>query len=127
MIANGMYNKNNLANSRSLRNNMTKEERKLWYECLRNIKEVHFYRQKPIGNYIADFYCPKLKLVIELDGSQHYQDKEIAKDEIRTRELSKHKGITVLRIPNNQVTSNFTGVCEYIYNLVNQYTNDSPD
>ena len=86
----GMYNKNNIAIARKLRKDMTREERKLWHECLRKLP-IKFYRQKPIGNYIADFYCPKLHLVIELDGSQHYQDKGIVYDTERTKELSKYK------------------------------------
>ena len=113
----GMYNKNNTAIARKLRKDMTREERKLWYECLRKLP-IRFYRQKPIGNYIADFYCPKLHLVIELDGSQHYQDKGIAYDANRSRELNRYKDIRVLRIPNNQINQNFDGVCEYIYGLV---------
>ena len=112
-----MYNKNNTAIARKLRKDMTREERKLWYECLRKLP-IRFYRQKPIGNYIADFYCPKLHLVIELDGSQHYQDKGIAYDMSRSRELNRYKDIKVLRIPNNQINQNFDGVCEYIYGLV---------
>ena len=114
-----MYNKDNIAIARKLRKDMTCEERKLWYECLRELP-VRFYRQKPIGNYVADFYCPKLHLVIELDGSQHYQDKGIDYDTERTKELSKYKGIKVLRIPNNQIDQNFNGVCEYIYAMVNK-------
>lgn len=114
-----MYNKDNIAIARKLRKDMTREERKLWYECLRELP-VRFYRQKPIGNYVADFYCPKLHLVIELDGSQHYQDKGIVYDTERTKELSKYKGIKVLRIPNNQIDQNFNGVCEYIYAMVNK-------
>ena len=114
-----MYNKDNIAIARKLRKDMTREERKLWYECLRGLS-VRFYRQKPIGNYVADFYCPKLHLVIELDGSQHYQDKGIVYDMERTKELTKYKGIKVLRIPNNQIDQNFNGVCEYIYAMVNK-------
>ena len=114
-----MYNKDNVAIARKLRKDMTREERKLWYDCLRNLP-IRFYRQKPIGNYIADFYCLKLKLVIELDGSQHYQDKGIVYDTERTKELSKYKEIKVLRIPNNQIDQNFNGVCEYIYAMVNK-------
>ena len=114
-----MYNKDNIAIARKLRKDMTREERKLWHECLRKLP-IKFYRQKPIGNYIADFYCPKLHLVIELDGSQHYQDKGIVYDTERTKELSKYKGIRVLRIPNNQIDQNFNGVCEYIYAMVNK-------
>ena len=114
-----MYNKDNISIARKLRKNMTREERKLWYECLRGLP-VRFYRQKPIGNYVADFYCPKLHLVIELDGSQHYQDKSIVYDTERTKELTKYKGIKVLRIPNNQIDQNFNGVCWYIYATVNK-------
>ena len=113
-----MYNKDNIAIARKkLRKDMTCEERKPWYECLRELP-VRFYRQKPIGNYVADFYCPKLHLIIELDGSQHYQAKGIVYDTERTKELSKYKGIKVLRIPNSQIDQNFDGVCEYIYGLV---------
>ena len=112
-----MYNKDNIPIARKLRRDMTCEERKLWYDCLRNLP-IRFYRQKPIGNYIADFYCPKLHLVIELDGSQHYKDKGIAYDMSRSRELNRYKDIKVLRIPNNQINQNFDGVCEYIYGLV---------
>lgn len=115
----GMYNKDNIAIARKLRKDMTRGERKLWYECLRGLP-VRFYRQKSIGNYVADFYCPKLHLVIELDGSQHYQDKGMVYDTERTKELSKYKGIKVLRIPNNQIDQNFNGVCEYIYAMVNK-------
>ena len=82
-----MYNKDNIAIARKLRKDMTREERKLWYECLRELP-VRFYRQKPIGNYVADFYCPKLHLVIELDGSQHYQDKGIVYDTERRYNLN---------------------------------------
>ena len=118
----GMYNKNNISVARKLRANATPEERKLWYECLR-LLPVRFQRQKPIGDYIVDFYCPKLHLVIELDGSQHYSDKGIAYDEVRSNILSQFKQIKVLRIPNSEIRQNFTGVCEYIYCLVDAYLN----
>lgn len=99
-------------NARNLRKNMTKEERHLWYDFLRNYP-VRFLRQKVIDQYIADFYCREAKLVIELDGSQHYSIEGLIKDQIRTSRLE-DRGLTVLRIPNNAVTCNFTGVCEYI-------------
>lgn len=70
-----------------------------------------------IGNYIVDFYCSSLQLVIELDGSQHYQKIESVKDDERTRYLNSC-GIQVLRIPNNEITGNFAGVCQYIDNLI---------
>ena len=102
--------------ARKLRKNMTKEERHLWYDFLKNYP-VRFSRQKIIGIYIADFYCPEVKLVIELDGSQHYGKNHMQKDEERT-EFFKLYGIQVIRIPNNQVNQNFAGVCAYIDNIV---------
>ena len=91
---------------------MTKEERKLWYNFLRNYP-VRFLRQKVIDQYIADFYCHDARLVIELDGSQHYEERGLLRDAIRSERLES-RGLTVLRIPNNAVNQNFTGVCEYI-------------
>ena len=101
-----------------LRKNMTKEERHLWYDFLRYYP-VKFLRQKILGRYIADFYCAKVNLVIELDGSGHYTEIGIEKDNERTNYLEKY-GITVVRIPNNEVNQNFRGVCEYIDNFVSQ-------
>ena len=98
--------------ARELRKNMTKEERHLWHDFLRTYP-VRFLRQKVIGNYIADFYCHQAQLVIELDGSQHYELVGQRKDFIRTQRLQKW-GLTVLRIPNNAVTGQFREVCEYI-------------
>lgn len=69
--------------AKTLRKNMTKEERHLWYDFLRSYP-VRFLRQKVIDNYIADFYCHEARLIIELDGSQHYEDKGLLKDKIRT-------------------------------------------
>ena len=103
-------------NAKLLRKNMTKEERRLWHGFLKFYK-VRFLRQKVIGNYIVDFYCAQARLVIELDGSQHYEDKAVEYDSERSEFLNS-KGIEVVRIPNNQVTENFYGVCEYIDNLV---------
>ena len=99
-------------NARNLRKNMTKEERHLWYDFLRK-HPVRFYRQKVLGRYIVDFYCAEAKLVVELDGSQHYDLHEIEKDNERTAFLEQY-GLSVLRIPNNEVMQNFRGVCEYI-------------
>ena len=99
-------------NAKALRKNMTKEERHLWYDFLRTYS-VRFLRQKVIDNYIADFYCNRAHLVIELDGSQHYEEKGLLRDRIRTEKIEQ-RGLTVLRIPNNEVNYNFRGVCEYI-------------
>ena len=106
------YNKNNIPLARELRKNMTPQEKKLWYDFLRSY-QPRFQRQKPIGNYIADFYCAKAKLVIELDGSGHYSEEQKVKDNARTLELE-GMNIDVLRICNLDVDRNFIGVCEYI-------------
>ena len=106
------YKKSNIPIAKILRKNMTPWERKLWYDFLRNYP-VRFQRQKAIGNYIADFYCAKAALIIELDGGGHYYKNQSIKDEIRTAELEKMK-LKVIRICNLDVDKNFRGVCEYI-------------
>ena len=80
------YNKANIPLAKTLRKNMTPWERKLWYEFLRYYP-VRFQRQKAIGNYIADFYCAKARLVVELDGGGHYTAEQTEKDIVRTKEL----------------------------------------
>ncbi len=99
-------------NAKNLRKNMTKEERHLWYDFLRDYP-VRFLRQKVIDNYIVDFYCNEARLIIELDGSQHYEEKGLKKDKIRTTKIE-NRNLTVMRIPNNEINNNFRGVCEYI-------------
>ena len=99
-------------NARALRKEMTKEERHLWYDFLRNYP-VRFLRQKVIDNYIVDFYCHDARLIIELDGSQHYEKEGLLKDKLRTEHLES-RNLTVIRISNNEVMRNFRGVCEYI-------------
>ena len=106
------HNKQFVPFAKQLRKNMTKEERHLWYDYLRN-HPARFFRQKVLGKYIVDFYCAQAKLVIELDGSQHYEDEELIKDTERTAFLEGY-GLTVIRIPNNEINRNFRGVCEYI-------------
>ena len=103
-------------NSRVLRKNMTKEERHLWYDFLKTYP-VRFNRQKVLGKYIADFYCNTAKLVIELDGSQHFEEKGLVQDAQRTEYLEQY-GLTVIRIANNMVNRRFDEVCEYIDNFV---------
>ena len=105
-------------NARTLRKSMTKEERHLWYDFLRNYP-VRFLRQKVIDNYIVDFYCHRARLIIELDGSQHYEEKGLLKDKIRTEKIEQ-RNLTVIRIPNNEINKNFEGVCMYIDNAVKQ-------
>ena len=104
--------------AKELRKNMTKEERHLWYDFLKGYP-VRFQRQKILGHYIADFYCAKANLVVELDGSQHYENDGPMKDQVRTAFLEGY-GLTVLRIPNHAVSQNFSGVCEYIDDRVQQ-------
>ena len=99
-----------------LRKNMTPEENHLWYDYLKKY-QIRFLRQKVIDNYIADFYCSKAKLVIELDGSQHYTEEGLLKDRIRT-EIISERNIMVVRILNRDVKKNFPGVCAYIDNIV---------
>ena len=112
------HNKALVTNAKNLRKNMTKEERHLWYDFLRPYP-VRFLRQKILGKYIVDFYCAEAKLIVELDGSQHYEDKEMEYDAERTTYLELY-GVRVLRIPNNEVNQNFSGVCEYIDLAVKQ-------
>ncbi len=97
---------------------MTKEERKLWYEFLRDYK-IRFLRQKVIVHYIVDFYCHRARLIIELDGSQHYEISGEIRDNTRTAHLEK-RNLTVLRIPNSLVNEQFAGLCEYIDCLVRE-------
>jgi len=112
------HNKTLVPLAKQLRREMTKEERHLWYDFLRS-HPVRFSRQKVLGKYIADFYSAEAKLVIELDGSHHYEADEVQKDADRTVFLEGY-GLTVIRIPNNEVNQNFQGVCEYINAVVKQ-------
>lgn len=110
------YNKSNIPLAKTLRTNMTPWERKRWFDFLRNYP-VRFQRQKAIDNYIADFYCAKARLVIELDGGGHYSEEQAEKDAIRTSQLES-LNLTVLRICNMDIDRNFTGVCEFIAQAV---------
>ena len=109
-----MHERNNslLSNARNLRKNMTKEERHLWYDFLRDCG-YRFRRQEIIGNFIVDFFCSSAKLIIELDGSQHCLPENMVKDDERTRYLNS-QGFRVIRFSNLDIIENFQGVCEYI-------------
>ena len=96
-------------NAQKLRREMTKEERRLWYDFLKQLP-VTVNRQKVIGQFIVDFYCASAKLVIELDGSQHYEDEGVVSDRERDHALNK-LGITVVRYSNDDINRNFDGVC----------------
>ncbi len=109
--------KHNLTlNSQKLRKNMTKEERHLWYDFLKELPII-FRRQKVIGRFIVDFYCASAKLVVELDGSQHYDEKCIQDDILRDEYLSEC-GLTVKRYSNADVNQRFDSVCTDIYDFV---------
>ena len=112
------HNKKLVPLAKQLRKEMTKEERHLWYDFLRSYP-VRFSRQKVLGNYIADFYSAEAKLIIELDGSQHYEPSYAQKDDERTAFL-KGYGLTVIHIPNNEIGRNFCSVCEHIDDAVKQ-------
>ena len=108
------YNKNLKQHSRQLRENMTDAEKHLWAKVrMKQLKGRQFYRQKPIGDYIVDFYCPKAKLVIEIDGSQHFSDEMTSYDRIRDESL-RSLGLRVLRFTNTEVLTNTEGVLERI-------------
>ena len=102
------------ANAKRLRRNMTKEERHLWYDFLKALP-VMVHRQKVIGNYIVDFYIAQAKLVVELDGTQHYEAEGKRADEIRDAYLAS-LGLTVLRYSNADINLRFQSVCEDIWN-----------
>ena len=112
------HNKDIVPIAKTLRTNMTKEERHLWYDFLRTYP-VKFSRQKILGKYIADFYSAQAKIIIELDGSQHYEATGKKYDNERTKYLEQYN-LKVIRIPNNWVNQNFREVCEYIDNIVKQ-------
>ena len=118
-------NKNLLESSRILRKDMTRHEKHLWYDFLRSYP-MHIYKQRIIENYIVDFYCPAAKLIIELDGSQHYTKSGMEYDEVRT-EILEIYNLKVLRIPNIDVDTNFYGICqmidEEIKNRINSLSN----
>ena len=116
LLRGAVMNKTNNQNlkpfAQRLRHEMTKEERHLWYDFLKDLP-VTVNRQKVIGPYIVDFYCASAKLVIELDGSQHYEETGFVSDKTRDSYLT-GLGLTVLRYPNSMIFKDFEGVCEDI-------------
>ncbi|WP_111858329.1 endonuclease domain-containing protein [Acinetobacter sp. CFCC 10889] len=112
------YNKNLKQASRDLRNNMTDVEKLLWSK-LRNkqILGLQFYRQKPLLNYIVDFYCPSANLVIECDGRQHYSEDGLEADRMRDEALAQ-LGLKVLRFDNLQILNEVDGVVEKVFEVV---------
>ena len=118
------YNKENIPLAKALRKNMTPWERKLWYDFLHNYP-IRFQRQKAVENYIADFYCAKARLIIELDGGGHYATDQRIKDEQWTNDLNA-MNLTVVRICNLDIDRNFRGVCECVDHLVQNSLPQSP-
>ena len=106
------YNEKNITLAKNLRKNTTPQEKRLWYDFLSKYK-TRFQRQKTIDHFIADFYCHKAKLIIEIDGSQHYTEKGTQKDEFRTEILAEYN-LKVVRFANHQIDNHFQSVCEYI-------------
>jgi very-short-patch-repair endonuclease len=112
------YEKELKAVSQSLRNNTTDAEKYLWSRLRRKqLKGRQFYRQKILGRHIVDFYCPKARIVIELDGGQHYEEDGREKDRLRD-EVLKGIGLTVLRFSNREVFENTDAVMEKIWSYV---------
>ena len=112
------YNKHLKVYSRELRKNMTDTEKLLWSKIrVKQLKGIQFYRQKPIGNFIVDFYCPKANLVIELDGGQHYSEDSKAKDDQRDEYLRK-MGLRVLRFSDREVFQDSIAVIEKIWSCL---------
>ena len=112
------HNKSLVPNAKELRKNMTKEERHLWYDFLRN-HSARFSRQKVLGKYIVDFYSAQAQMVIELDGSQHFEEAGQKYDKKRD-EYIKGYGLKIIRIPNIEVNENFDGVCAYLDSEITQ-------
>ena len=110
--------KNNelLENARALRKNMTPQELRLWYRFLRTYP-IKIYKQRIIGEYIVDFYCASAKVVIEVDGSQHYDPEIVAYDKRRS-EFLESLGLVVLRYSNADVNSRFHAVCQQIDDVI---------
>jgi very-short-patch-repair endonuclease len=120
------YNKNLKNLARNLRKNMTDAERRLWSKIRRKqLKAFQFYRQKNIGDFIVDFYCPAAKLIVEIDGGQHYSEENILKDEARDKFMS-DLGFKVLRFSNSDVFNNIEGVVTEIYNHLKKIPPNPP-
>ena len=106
-----------------LRKCLTRQEKHLWYDFLQTYP-IKIYKQRIIGNYIVDFYCHRAKLVIELDGSQHYTNEGKEYDQARTDELNEH-GLTVIRFSNKDIDDRFDQVCYIIDETIKTRINNS--
>jgi very-short-patch-repair endonuclease len=110
------YNPALVPRAKELRKNMTSAEKKLWYSYLRQFR-FKVLRQRPIDHFIVDFYCPSLKLVIEIDGNSHFTEEGQAYEQERTAQLEGY-GLTVIRFTNQQVLQEFQSVCEQLNRLI---------
>lgn len=120
------YNKNLKYNARQLRNNMTEAEQKLWLRLRqKQILGLQFYRQKPILNFIVDFYCPAANLIIECDGSQHLNEKGLKYDLLRDQVLAQ-LNLTILRFNNLQILHELDAVIQIIENVILSRHADNP-
>ncbi|BDU50722.1 endonuclease domain-containing protein [Haliovirga abyssi] len=118
------YNKKLISIAKKLRKEMTQQEKHLWYDFLRHYP-IKIYKQKVIDNFIVDFYCYKAKLVIEVDGSQHYTEDGIEYDKARTKVLNSYN-LEVVRFSNYEVENRFEEVCESIDEIIKSKVKDSP-
>ena len=118
------YNGNNVLLAKNLRKAATPQEKRLWYDFLSSYS-VRFQRQKPIDNFIADFYCYRAKPIIEIDGSQHYTEEGKGRDAFRTEKLEK-RGLKIIRFSNYQIDTNFRGVCHFIDQIVRAHFQQKP-
>ncbi|MBU6338736.1 MAG: DUF559 domain-containing protein [Rickettsiales bacterium] len=109
------------AKARRLRKEMTPAEKKLWFQFLSKDSSHKFLRQRPIGNYVVDFYSAEKKLVVELDGDSHFKDKEMIDYDLKRTEflLEKHQ-IKIVRFSNLEVIRNFDAVCEEIERVLRE-------
>lgn len=118
------YNGKNIVLAKNLRKNSTRQEKHLWYDFLAKYK-ARFQRQKAIDNFIADFYCHSAKLIIEIDGAQHYTDDGMQKDQLRT-EILEGYDLKVIRLTNKQIDNQFGDVCQYIDTIVQDSLDKKP-
>ena len=114
------YNSKNVEYARKLRREMTPHERKLWYLFLRKYP-IKIYKQRIIDKFIVDFYCASAKLVIEIDGSQHYEEQGSAYDAKRSAVLESY-GLKVIRYSNREIDREFPAVCEQIDQIIKERT-----
>ena len=119
-MSNNLANKNNklLGVAKILRRNMTRHEKRLWYDFLQQYP-IKIYKQRIVDNYIADFYCHSARLVIELDGSQHYTDDGQSRDQARTEVIEKYN-LAVLRFSNKDIDERFDAVCLLIDKTIHE-------